>query len=85
MWPRYKEGELIFVHPHKPVVQGDIVIIQQQLRETEEPIAFIKEFMSQSDTMIKARQYTPDATIEYARKTIKSIHRVLTPNEIVGV
>lgn len=85
MEPRYRAGEVVFVHPHRPLRAGDICIVQTTDFEDGDLRGWIKEFVRFTDKGALTRQYNPPAEVEFRRAAIKAMHRVLTPNEIVGV
>ena len=83
MEPRYFAGDVIFVHPHKPVRQGDHVVIQEALHGGT--VVSVKRFERFTDGHIVTTQYNPLAEVRFRRETVDAMHRVLTPNEIAGV
>lgn len=86
MEPRWRPGDIIFVHPHRPVRRGDHVVIQIRNHDGAETQSWVKEFLRTApngDTV--ARQYNPVAEVTFARGTVKAIHRVLTMNELFSV
>lgn len=85
MEPRYFPGELIFINPHRPPRQGDIVIIQEQLAPDGETLSYVKEFSRRNEKSIVTKQYNPPSNVEFMIQTVKDIHRVLTTNELLNV
>lgn len=86
MEPRYFPGEIIYVNPHRPVRARDPVVIQQRGgAQTGGIQAWLKIFERSTAEKIIARQYNPDATIDFLHSTVKAMHRVMTPNELFGV
>jgi len=84
MTPRHKSGELRFVHPLRKFAHGDDVVIQT-LNGEQEPEAFIKTFDHQTSEWLFCRQLSPDAEIRYAKTRIKSVHKVMTLNELFNL
>lgn len=83
MQDRYRPGDLIFVHPHQPVRLGDIVVIQEQRIPGGDVVAWIKEFVAWHGDRLEARQYSEKpALLTFFRKQVRSVHRVLTNNEL---
>ena len=85
MQPRYTTGDIVFVHPHRPLRSGDIAVIQIQDSEGGLPASYLKEFRRKSESELVAQQYNPPAEVKFSLRTVKALHRVLTMNEVVGV
>ena len=85
MEPRYPHGELVFVHPGKPVRPGDPVIVQTQSHEHAPPETYIKILVRRTAGEVICEQYNPKAEIRFKADTIKALHRVLSVAEIAGV
>ncbi|OAB57512.1 hypothetical protein AY599_23590 [Leptolyngbya valderiana BDU 20041] len=83
MVPRYEAGDMIAVHPYRPVRQGDHVVIQEAIEGGTR--VSIKRFEKIDETHIHATQYNPPAHVTFRRDQVMAMHRVLTPNEILGV
>lgn len=84
MEPRYFSGDLIFIHPHKPVRQGDHVVVQIK-GASAMPETWVKRFKADSENEIITEQYNPKAEIRFPRRQLLAMHRVLTVNELLGV
>ncbi|WP_223478720.1 XRE family transcriptional regulator [Oricola indica] len=83
MEPRYTAGDYVFVHPHKPIRQGDHVIIQEA--RDGGTVVSIKRFERLTDTHLVTVQYNPPEEVKFPRDQITAMHRVLTSNEVAGV
>jgi len=83
MMPLFKPDDPIFVHPHKQVRVGDIVVIQEE--RDGEVYAWIKELAGRTDTHVLTLQYNPPEEVKIALKHIVYVHRVLTTAELMGV
>lgn len=83
MVPRYEPGDMIILHPHRPVRQNDHVAIQ----ETKEggTHVSVKRFEKMDNDHIVTTQYNPPAEVRFRRDQVAAMHRILTPNEILGV
>lgn len=82
MEPRYCAGEIIFLHPHRPPRPGDHVAIQEM--DDHGLSVSLKRFERMTETHVVTSQYNPPAEVKFLRKRIQAVHRVLTPNELVG-
>ncbi|MEZ0169906.1 helix-turn-helix transcriptional regulator [Microvirga sp. TS319] len=78
MYPRYKAGEQVWVHPSRPPRRGDDVVVQiHPEEEGEPPEGYIKEFVAWTPTMLVLRQFNPDKEIEIDRDLIISVHLII--------
>lgn len=77
MEPRYYAGEVAFIHPRKPVNKGHFVVAQIATTEGEAPLAFVKRFVSMDDKRLKLEQFNPRKFLEFPRKLVVSVHRIL--------
>ena len=85
MFPMHSSGELRFVHPGRPILRGDTVVIQIKPHATAEVEGYIKLFEGYKDDWLIARQLNPEGTVKYKRDTIDKVHKVLTMNDLFGV
>lgn len=77
MYPRYKSGELVYVHPGKPARRGDDVIVQIKPRDEHmPPRGFVKELVGFVGDKLVLKQYNPDIRIEFPRSDVISIHPI---------
>ncbi len=85
MEPMIAAGELRFVHPHRPIHAGDVVVLQ--VRDGEEaPIqAYIKKLVKRGEDKVILRQFNPDVTLEFDARSVVALHKVLTMNDLFGV
>ena len=85
MEPRFAEGELIYVHPGRPVQPGNFVVVVQKTADLEPPQAYVKRLVRRDGETLVLEQLNPQATLELAQSTVQSVHRILTMNELFGV
>lgn len=82
MEPRYHPGELVFIHPHKPVAPGCYVLVQMHPRiDGDAPKAFLKRLVRRSGAKVFLEQYEPKKTFELKVVEIASMHRVVASGE----
>lgn len=82
MVPRYYDGELLHIHPGKPVQPGDFVVIQ--LRPDgpgDAPKALIKRLVRRSGSKVTVEQFQPAKTFDLKASEIISIHRIVGTGE----
>lgn len=85
MVPAHNPGDLRFVHPNKPPLIGDTVIITAKYTEGGPYESFIKTLERRSGSKITVTQMNPKATIEFDTRFVASMHKVLTMNDLFGI
>lgn len=82
MEPRYFPGELVHVHPGRPVTIGSFVLVQiRPKQDGEAPRAVIKRLVRRSGNKIVLEQYNPKKSFELKDQDVVSIHRVVASGE----
>jgi phage repressor protein C with HTH and peptisase S24 domain len=82
MEPRYHSGELVYVHPGRPVDVGAYVLVQVKPKEDgDAPRAVVKRLVRRSATKVMLEQFNPKKTIELKTADIISMHRVVGSGE----
>ena len=75
MEPRFRSGEIAFVHPHKPVRAGDDVIVQ--IESNGKRHAVIKQFKRFADDAVVLQQHNPEKEITYQKSEVSALHSVI--------
>ena len=75
MEPRYNAGEILFVHPGKPVKAGDSVVVQFSNGGNDH--AMVKTYKKMDNDKIYLSQYNPQKNLTFPRKTVKNIHKIV--------
>jgi len=82
MDPRYHAGELVYIHPGKPVTPGCYVLVQMQPKEDgAAPRAILKRLARRSGTKIILEQFNPAKTFDLKTSEIVSMHRIVGSGE----
>ena len=82
MEPRYFPGELVLIHPGKPVSLGAFVLVQKKPRhEDDPPLAVIKRLIKRTASKITLEQFNPHKSFDIKADDIVSIHRVVGSSE----
>jgi phage repressor protein C with HTH and peptisase S24 domain len=76
MEPRYRQGDLLLVHPRRPVRPGNDVLCVR-VSENREHLAMIKQLVRMNTKEIVLLQFNPRKEIVVARRDLASLHRVL--------
>jgi len=78
MEPRYYPGELVHIHPGRPVTTGAFVLVQVKPEtEGETPRAFMKRLVRRTATKVTFEQFNPPKEIEIKASDIVSMHRIV--------
>jgi len=78
MYPRYKSGETVYVHPSKPARRGDDVIVQIAPEEDgKPPHGYVKEFVGWAGDELILRQYNPESKLNFDRRRVVSVHPIV--------
>jgi len=85
MAPKFEEGDLIYIHPHRPPAPGCYVVVQIQAGANLPIEAYIKRLARRTASKLILEQINPLATIEIPAKHVVAVHRILTINELFGV
>jgi len=82
MEPRYHPGEVVHIHPGRPVEIGAYVLVQRKPRAAgEAPLAVIKRLAKRSGAKITLEQFNPPKAFDIKAGDIVSIHRVVGSGE----
>jgi len=77
MIPRYFPGELVFVHPRKPLT-ADCFCVVQIGDDPESPEGgYIKQFKSWNGDKLIVYQFNPKETIEFDASRVIDVHRIV--------
>jgi len=85
MEPRFEHGELIYVHPHRPVRPGDYVVVQIKPNEHDVAQSYVKRLVRRTTDRLECAQLNPAATVRFKADTVAFVHKILTMNELFGV
>jgi len=86
MEPRYLAGELLHIHPGRPVTPGAFVLVQLRPEsEGDTPRAFIKRLVRRTATKATFEQFNPPKEIDIKASEILSMHRIVGSAESGGL
>ena len=87
MWPAHRHGALVYVDSNRLPGAGDDAVIElhPEKPQTGEPgRGFLKRVKRIGPSKILVEQFNPPREIEFTRAEIKSFHRVIPWEEVVG-
>ena len=76
MEPRYFAGEIVYVHPTRPVHRNAHVVLQVR-GEDGELHAYVKRFKGSGDGSIVVSQYNPPEELRFDRDTVEAVHLIV--------
>ena len=81
MEPRYHPGEVVHIHPGRPIDVGAYVLVQRRGKTGEAPLAVIKRLVKRTGAKITLEQFNPPRLFDIKAGDIVSIHRVVGSGE----
>lgn len=84
MEPQYFPGELIYVNPHRPPRQGDIVVVQSKDGDFSDIHASLGIYIRTTEHDIVIGKRNPQSEVRFTRQNVTGIHRVLSVNDLLG-
>lgn len=88
MSPWREHGETVYVHPDLPVRVGDYVVVQMNPKtraQGELPAAYVKKLVARNSETVRLEQYKPADVFALKTRDIKSIHRIVSWSEALGI
>lgn len=73
MSPRYEDGEVCFVDPHRRVKRGDYVIAQVKLEEHGPLLAYVKRFVRHNAEELVLDQFNPPKELRFLSHQVHSV------------
>lgn len=80
MEPRYFAGEVLYINPRVPIRRGDFVVAQIAQDEHNPPMAYVKRFVSNGETL-RLEQFNPHEILEFDTCDVVSVHKVVMSGE----
>ncbi len=72
MKPKYKNGDLVYVHPTRSIVKNRYVLV-----ETTEHKGFIKQFVNWQEDSLVVHQFNPEKEIVIAKEDVLRVMLVI--------
>lgn len=76
MEPVYRQGDMLLVHPHKPVGRGDDVLVVKSDGNGQHD-AMVKTLVSMDDKRVKVKQYKPAQEFDIPREEIHGVYLIV--------
>lgn len=84
MVPVFEPGDLVCVHPKRPVSVGDyVLIVLHPNAEGENPAAFVKRLVRRGADRIEVDQINGARRMTFAWSKIDQLHYVIRPNDLL--
>jgi phage repressor protein C with HTH and peptisase S24 domain len=86
MSPRFEEGDLAFISSARPPSIGDYVVLEMVPGPQDRAgKGFIKRLKARGPNNIVCEQFNPPCEMEFDRRQVLNLHRVIPNNELYGV
>lgn len=86
MSPRYEDGDVLYINPHRSPSAGDDVLIELKPREGQEyGDVYIKRLVRRTETDIICKQFNPPGECLFDRADVQNLYRVMPRNELFGI
>lgn len=76
MYPRYEDGEVCFVDPHRRVKKGDYVIVQIRQEEHGPLLAYVKKFVRHNAEELVLSQFNPEKELRFPADHVVTVHYI---------
>jgi len=83
MYPRYMDGEIVYLDPTRRVRRGDFVVAQIMLDEFNIPHAFIKRFVKHDLKELVLEQFNPEQQLRFAHDKVVSVHYIAMSGDVI--
>lgn len=77
MFPRYKTGEVVWMHPNKPPKGGDDVFLQIQREGEEPPLGIAREFIAWDGDTLSVSQHNPPQNTTFQKNEVLAMHVIV--------
>ena len=85
MEPRYEIGDIVYVHPGKPITPGAFVLVQTKTeKEGDVPRVSIRRFLKRTANKLTFEQLSPPKQIDLKPTDIQVLHRIVGSAENGG-
>jgi phage repressor protein C with HTH and peptisase S24 domain len=85
MFPKFEDGERIYLEKRKPAI-GDYIVVELYPTEEGRPgKSYIKRLLAADSTKITVQQFNPRGELNFRRSEIKQLLRVIPQNELLGI
>ena len=82
MYPRYEDGEIVYVDPSRRVKKGDYVVAQVMAEEGSSlPQVFIKKFVRHNEAELVLEQFVPKKNLVFPHERVVSVHYIALAGE----
>ncbi|SFM00069.1 Phage repressor protein C, contains Cro/C1-type HTH and peptisase s24 domains [Bradyrhizobium sp. NFR13] len=84
MWPRYEDGELIYVQRAHAAIDDFVVVELYPETEGQAGKSFVKQLVRRTGLRVTCKQFNPAKEVEFDAGEVKEIYRVLKPRDLLG-
>jgi phage repressor protein C with HTH and peptisase S24 domain len=81
MYPRYEDGETVYVNPKRRPVKGDYVVAEIAKDEHGGKLAYIKKLVRHTQLELVLEQFNPPKQLRFNGSQVATVHYVLKNGE----
>lgn len=85
MYPKFEDGERIYLEKRKPAIGEYIVIELHPMGEGRPGKSYIKKLLAADAAKVTVEQFNPHGVLNFRRAEIKQILRVIPTPELLGL
>lgn len=83
MYPRFEDGETVWVHPRRPPKKNDDVVVQLHPAEEGEPAeGYVKRFLGWTPSQLRLLEFNPMREFEIDRKLVKEVQVIVFSQKV---
>jgi len=83
MYPRYMDGEIVYLDPTRRVRRGDFVVAQVMIDEFDTPHAFVKRFVQHNAKELVLEQFNPEQELRFPHTQVVSVHYIAMSGDVI--
>lgn len=84
MWPKFRDGERIYVDSKRPAIEDFVVIELKPTEEGRPGKAYVKMLIGRDARKVRVQQFNPEGFLEFAHDEILRTFRVIPTEELWG-
>lgn len=84
MWPKFRDGERIYVDTKRPAIEDFVVVELYPAVEGDPGKAYVKMLVARDGRKLTVEQFNPPGRLEFRNQEIKRTYRVIPNEELWG-
>ena len=84
MSPRFESGDLVYVHPGRPIRPGDDVVVELQSEDGDASPCYVKRVVRRTPLRLVLKQFNPAREIVFPLELVRNVYRILDTPDLIG-